>query len=101
MRGIITDSIDNPLDGVTPDFSLFGGEFSNLWTAIVGGIWGLALAASALFLVLAFVKIGAASTNRNPNELAAARTQAIWAGTSLGLLAAVGTITGAVLALTS
>jgi hypothetical protein len=43
--------------------------------------------------------MASASSGGNPNEYKTARTQAMWAGISLGVLAALAVIVGAILAL--
>ena len=44
----------NPWDGITPDFSVFGVEFTKAWQKILGGAWGL------VFVWLAFSALRAA-----------------------------------------
>jgi len=90
--------IDNPLDGILPDFTIFGAEFTQLWQKIVAGIWGIAIIASVLFLVVGVGQMAAASNGGNPSAYKDARTQAMWAGIALGVLAALSVIVGAILA---
>lgn len=88
----------NPLDGVVPDFTVFGAEFTELWQKVLGGIWGLALVAAVIFLILGFVMMGK-NSDSNPHEYKKGRTQALWAAVSLGALAALAVIVGAILTL--
>lgn len=44
----------NPFDGITPDFSVFGVEFTKAWQKILAGVWGL------VFVWLAFSALRAA-----------------------------------------
>lgn len=90
--------MDNPLDGILPDFTIFGTEFTELWQKLLGGLWGLAIVLAVVFLIIGIVKMSSASSSGNPNEYKSARTQAMWAGISLGVLAALAVIVGAILA---
>lgn len=100
MRETITRyAIDNPLDGIIPDFSIFGAEFTELWQKILAGIWGIGIIVSVIFLILGLVNMGKGSAGGNPQEYKTARVQAMWAGISLGTLAALAVVVGAILAL--
>ena len=50
--------MENPLDGVIPDFSIFGAEVTELWQKLLGGIWALAIVASIVFLIMGLIKVG-------------------------------------------
>ncbi|MEO8093662.1 MAG: hypothetical protein ABI632_01890 [Pseudolysinimonas sp.] len=89
--------MDNPLGGILPDFTIFGIEFTQLWQKLLGGLWGIGIILAVVFLILGIVQMGAASNTANPMEYKSARTKAIWAGISLGLLAALAVIVGAIL----
>ena len=95
---IIRAAIDNPLDGIIPDFSIFGAEFTQLWQKLLAGLWGIGIILAIVFLILGIVKMAGASSSGNPNDYKTARTQAMWAGISLGVLAALAVIVGAILA---
>ncbi|MDQ0894504.1 hypothetical protein [Agromyces ramosus] len=96
---VIRAAIDNPLDGIIPDFSIFGAEFTQLWQKLLAGLWGIGIILAIVFLIIGIVKMASASSSGNPNEYKTARTQAMWAGISLGVLAALAVIVGAILAL--
>jgi hypothetical protein len=91
--------IDNPLDGVLPDFTIFGAEFTELWQKIIAGIWAIGIILSVIFLIVGIIKMGSSSNSGNPQEYKTARTQAMWAGIALGVLAALAVIVGAILAI--
>lgn len=91
--------IDNPLDGIVPDFSIFGVEFTALWQKIIGGLWGLAIIGAIIFVLIGVTQMAAATSGGNPAAYKDARNQALWAGISLGILAALAVIVGAILAL--
>jgi uncharacterized membrane protein len=90
--------MENPLDGILPDFNIFGTEFTELWQKLVAGLWGIGIILAVVFLIIGIVKMASASSGGNPNEYKTARTQAMWAGISLGILAALAVIVGAILA---
>lgn len=60
----------NPFDGVVPDFSVFGAEFTSAWTKLLGGLWALAFAAIAAYCVGATVKYAAAKKQGYEDGLA-------------------------------
>lgn len=90
-------SIGNPLDGILPDFSVFGVEFTELWQKLLGGIWGIVLIASVAMLIISLMKLSAASASSNPGAVAQARSGIVMAGIGLGLVAAVAVVVGAIL----
>jgi len=91
-------TIDNPLDGVLPDFTVFGAEFTELWQKLLGGLWALAIIAAVIFIIVGVVNMAHASTSNNPQEHKHAQKQAVGGGIALGVLAALGVIVGAILA---
>lgn len=93
-------AVENPLEGITPDFSVFGAEFDSLWKKIMGAIWALAILWAVVNLVIALATM-ARSQGGHPQQLQESRTSAAWAGVVLGALAAFGVIVGAILAVFS
>lgn len=93
----IATAIDNPLDGVLPDFSIFGAEFTELWQKLVAGVWALALIAAIVYLILGIAEMGKAGASENPNQHKEGRKKFITALIALGCLAALAVIVGAVL----
>ncbi|MGO1612463.1 pilin [Brevibacterium aurantiacum] len=100
LTNIVAGEIPNPVEGVVPDFSIFGAEFTELWQKLLAGVWGIALVIAVLFLIVGIVAMGK-NSDSNPHEYKKGRTQAMWAGISLGGLAALAVIVGAILALVS
>ena len=92
-------AIANPLDGILPDFSIFGVEFTALWQKLVAGIWAVGIILAIVFIAIGVTQMAGASSSGNPAAYKDARTQAMWAGISLGVLAALSVIVGAILAL--
>lgn len=91
-------AIDNPIDGVIPDFAIFGAEFTALWQKLLAGLWGLAIVAAVVFLIVNVASMATASAGNNPMEYKTSRTRALVSGISLGCLAALAVIVGAILA---
>ncbi|MEA9986081.1 hypothetical protein [Subtercola sp. RTI3] len=101
LTAVIVKQIDNPLNGIIPDFSIFGAQFTQLWQKLLAGLWGIAIVLAIVFLILGIVNMGKASSGGNPQAYKEGRVQALWAGISLGGLAALAVIVGAVLAVFS
>ena len=91
--------IDNPLEGLIPDFSFGGSEFTELWQKLITAIWGIAILISIVYLALGLVSMAGASGDANPNpqQHAQGRKKALWAAVSLAGLAALALIVGAIL----
>jgi hypothetical protein len=94
----VLPTIENPLNGILPNFSIFGVEFTQLWQKLVAGIWAIAIILAIVFLIVGVGQMAAASSGGNPSAYKDARTQAMWSGVSLGILAALSVIVGAILA---
>lgn len=98
LTSIVAGEIPNPVKNVVPDFSIFGAEFTELWQKLLAGAWGLALVVAVIFLIVGLTAMGK-SSDSNPQDYKKGRKQAMWAGISLGCLAALAVIVGAILAL--
>lgn len=94
----IIRTIENPLNGVLPDFSIFGVQFTQLWQKLLAGAWGIAIVICVVFLLIGIASMATATAGSNPMEYKVGRQKAIWAGISLGLLAAFAVIVGGILA---
>lgn len=90
--------MENPLDGIIPNFSIFGAEFTELWQKIIAGLWGLAIIAAVVFLIIGLVTMGQNSSS-DPQAVAEGKKTALRAGISLGALVALGVIVGAIIAI--
>lgn len=97
----VVTRIENPLDGVLPNFTIFGAEFTALWQKLLAGVWALAIVVSVVFLILGILQMGKASVAQNPQGHKEGRTQAVASAISLGGLAALAVIVGAILAIFS
>lgn len=98
MNRLTLPTIDNPLNGILPNFTIFGIQFTQLWQKLLAGAWGLAIVFAIVYLVFAIASMATATAGSNPMEYKTGRTKAVWAGISLGLLAALGVIVGGILA---
>lgn len=83
-------SIPNPFDGILPDFTIFGAEFTEVWQKLLAGAWGIALVIAAFFLIAGGIRL--AKSSNNPNERADARTQVGWSLAGIAFLAAVAVV---------
>jgi hypothetical protein len=94
----IAPLIDNPLNGILPNFGIFGVQFTQLWQKLLAGAWGIAIVAAIVFLIIGLASMATATAGDNPMAYKTGRTKAVWAGISLGLLAALAVIVGGILA---
>jgi hypothetical protein len=93
--------IPNPLNGILPNFALFGAQFTELWQKLIAAAWGIGIVLTIVFLIVGVTQMASASNGGNPLEYKTARNQAMWAGISLGVLAALAVIVGGILAVFS
>lgn len=94
MFPIIFPIVDNPFDKTNPDIGVWG-LLGEKGLAILGGIWGAGLLASAVWLVVGIVKFGRAKhVNRNPAALEDATKQVLYPVIAIAGLAGAGTIFG-------
>ena len=95
-------AIDNPLNNVLPNFTIFGAEFTQLWQKLIAGIWGIAIVLAVVYLILGITSMATASgPGANPMAHAEGRKKALMAAIALGALAALAVIVGAVLTIAS
>lgn len=93
-------TVNNPIDGIIPDFTIFGAEFTNIWQKLFAGLWGLAIIAAIVFLIMGLFKLGS-SGETNPQGVAEAKKQIIRSAVALGGLVALAVIVGAIIAIVS
>ena len=98
---IVAAQIKNPLDGIIPDFSFGGQEFTQLWQKLVAAVWAGSIIVAVVFLILGIVAMAGASGEggSNPHAHAAGRKKALWAFIALVGLAALAVIVGVTLSL--
>ena len=97
--GHVPLAIQNPLNGIIPDFSFGGAEFTQLWQKLVAAVWAAGILISIVYIIIGIVAMAGASgeVNANPQQHSVGRKKALYALISLGALAALALIVGAVL----
>ena len=98
---LVPQAIPNPLDGILPDFTVFGAKFTALWQKLLGGLWALAILAAIAYLIRGLLGIAQHRGGGHPSQVAESRKEATMALASLGSLAALAVIVGVVLTLVS
>jgi uncharacterized membrane protein len=98
---ILATQIKNPIDGIVPDFSFGGQQFTELWQKLVAAIWAIAIIVAIVYLIRGLVAMAGASGDLNPNPQAHAqgKAKALAAFISLVGLAALAVIVGVTLSL--
>jgi len=98
---IVAAKIKNPLDGILPDFSFGGQEFTELWQKLVAAVWAGGIIVSIVFLIIGIVAMAGASNegSSNPNAHAVGKKKATWAFIALVGLAALAVIVGVTLSI--
>ena len=90
--------IDNPLNGIFPNFTVFGVEFTQMWQKLVGGVWAIAIIAAIIYLIIGISSMATATAGSNPMEYKVGRTKAVWSAIALACLAGLAVIVGGILA---
>jgi hypothetical protein len=90
---------DNPFNGVVPNFSIFGVEFTKAWQKLLAGVWGLAFVIVAFGAIRAVIELQHAKKGGYQSSVLEHTESAKRSGLALGALAALGIIFGAVIAL--
>lgn len=90
---------NNPFNGVVPDFSIFGVQFTKAWQKLLAGVWGLAFVVVAFGAIRAVIELQHAKRGGYQSSVLEHTESAKRSGLALGALAALGIIFGAVIAL--
>ena len=90
-------AIDNPLNGVVPNFTVFGAEFNAWWKKLFGAGWALAIIFALAYLARGLVAMNEHQGGGHPSQLREARSQVKNALMALGGLAGLSVIAGAIL----
>ena len=53
-------AVQNPLNGIIPDFSFGGTEFTALWQKLIAAIWGVAILIAIVYLIVGVVGMAGA-----------------------------------------
>jgi hypothetical protein len=88
----------NPFDGVVPNFDVFGLDFNAAWKKLLGGAWGLAFVVFAFGTIRATLELQSAKRNGYHSSVAEQSSSLKRSLAGLGVLASLGLIFSAVLA---
>lgn len=88
----------NPFDGVVPNFDVFGVDFNAAWKKLLGGVWGLAFVVFAFGMIRATLQLQSAKRNGYQTSVAEHTASLKRSVVGLGVLASIGLIFSAVLA---
>lgn len=95
-----TAAVPNPIDGMVPDFNVFGAQFNTTWKKIFAGVWAVLLILSIGYLARGILGI-AQSHESHPNAMRGAKREAMHGAIAVMGLAALGVIVTALLSLVS
>lgn len=87
----------NPLDGVKPDFSLFGPTVGTTWRRVVGAFWAACLGICAVWIIKAGATFAMARNRGMVGQVNAAKSDLLDAALGLGLCVSSFIIIGAVI----
>ena len=85
--------MENPLNGIIPDFAIFGAEFTAIWQKLAAGLWGLAIIIAIGYLGHGVLGI-AQNRGGHPGNLRESKKEALNAGIALGGLIMLAVIVG-------
>lgn len=89
----VATTIQNPLDDIVPDFTVFGADFTNIWQKLGAGAWAVGLLVAIFYLGRGILAM-AQSRGGHPGNLREAKKEAVQAGAALGGLIALAPIVG-------
>lgn len=89
-------AIDNPINGLVPDFNVFGAEFTTWWQKLFAGLWAAGLIVSIAFLIFGILDLRRATANHVPGQADEAKTKVGWSAAAVGGLAGLGVIVTAI-----
>lgn len=92
----LADSL-NPLEGVKPDFSLVGPTVGKTWRRFAAAFWAICLAACAVWLIAATVKMASANNRGFAGQQVEAKKGALDALTGFAACLGVSILIGAVI----
>lgn len=92
----ILAATDNPIDGLAPNFSVFGAEFTQWWQKLFAALWAIALIVGIVMLLRSLVGM-LENRGNHPGALKESRSSAVHSAVVLGCVAGFGVIVGAIL----
>jgi hypothetical protein len=96
----LATATENPLDGLVPDFRIFGAQFTALWQKLMVGLWGVFILVAIGYLMHGILGI-AQNRGGHPGQLRESKKEATNSMISLGGLIALGPIVGIAIAVFS
>lgn len=85
--------MENPLNGIVPNFTIFGAEFTAIWQKLAAGLWGLGILIAVGYLGHGVLGI-AQNRGGHPGNLRESKKEAMNAGVALGGLISLAVIVG-------
>lgn len=89
----------NPFEGVVPDFTVFGVEFTAAWQKLLAGVWGLGFVVTGFSAVRAVVSVARTKRGGYGTQVAEQTEDAKFAVGAFVGLTMLGVIVGGVIAL--
>jgi len=93
----IVQTMKDPFTGVTPDFSVFGVKFTNLWQKVFAAAWAIGIIWLGILFVPAIVEFAQHKGGNHPQQMQEARSSVIKTGGALGAMVGLGVILGAII----
>lgn len=75
---------DNPFDGLVPDFTIFGAEFTQWWQKLFVGIWAVCIIIAGSYLLISLLGLRRAHSNNMPGQVDEAKGRLQWSAVALG-----------------
>lgn len=94
---VVSVAITNPIDGILPDFSLWGTGVGDSWRRLMGAFWAACLAVCSIWVIAAGAKFGMANKRGFAGQQVEAKQSLIDAAMGLGACAGASIIIGGVL----
>jgi uncharacterized membrane protein YidH (DUF202 family) len=88
----------SPFQGIVPDFSIFGAEFTTWWQKLFAGLLALLLIYTGARLAIALGAMHKARNSGVAGQVDEAKSQAVWAGIAFGAVVCFVPITVAIFA---
>lgn len=89
--------MDNPIDGMLPDFDVFGVEFTNWWQKLFGGLWAAVIIISIAWLLIAVLGLRRATSNNQVTQVDESKSKVLWAAIVLGLVLGFSVVVGVII----
>jgi hypothetical protein len=98
LTTLVTAATPNPLNGLVPDFTVFGAQFTAMWQKLMVGLWAVFILVAIGYLMHGILGI-AQNRGGHPGQLRESKKEATNSLISLGGLIALGPIVGIAIAI--